>query len=209
MAPEAELPIEETTPELETAEADVTEQQSEQEAPVTRKELAAAVEEGFRRASQSAKSRAQAIENQVKNLTETMKKLNVDVTPEMTSKLREQATAEIDQSQQQAQQPNADDAPGTGNPVYDWTMAIYKEEGLDIKPTDPEWKLIKAALDDPNGNMPKYQRTVLRAIDTKRTRTTSASETASARVIGAGGEPSGQAPATSARALWERAHTTK
>lgn len=207
MEPQANIQADGNAPELDTTQVDATEAQPEQGAPVTRQELAAAIEDGFRRAQQSAKSRTQKIEQQVQGLTDYIKKLNVEVTPDIAERLREQATAQVDQVDQQAQtEASPEGVPSSGNPVYDWTVAFYKTEGIEIKPADPEFQAIKAALGDPNGNMLKYQRVVMKAIDQKRERTASASETAAARVLGSGGGTSGQAPAKSAHSMWERAH---
>jgi hypothetical protein len=171
------------------------------ERPVTRKELEEAVALGVQRAQQSARDRTQRIETEVKALTDRLEQLDVPVTPEITAKLRTQVATEMETQEQPETQ--TDEQP-TGNPVYDWTMELYKTEGIEIKPTDPEWKEVKAALDDPNGSMIKYQKVMLRAIDSKRERTATESQTADARTLGTG-QTSGQAPAAkSARDLWKR-----
>lgn len=195
-APSAPTTPESTPP----TEPTVVAQEQQEEKPITRRELDEAIEAGFRRAQQSSKARALNIETKVNELTEQLKNLSIPVTPEITAKLRERAESEVDQP---PTQPGESLPPG--NPVYDWTMALYKEEGLDIKPADPEWAAVKAALDDPDGNMVKYQRIVMKAIETKRTRQASEQDAASARV--AGGQTSSSGAVTkSTRQLWADAH---
>ena len=187
--------------------AEAPEQQTEQQF-VTKEEMARAVEEGFRRAQQSAKSRAQAVEARVTALATSIEGLtSTPLNAEQKVKLREQVEAEIDQ--QNTQEPPEEPTPGfsDGNPVYDWTMETYKLEGVTITQNDPEWAQIKATLDDPQGNIIAYQRTVFKAIEAKRQRTASQSQTADARVISEG-QPSGQAPAKSGHQMFKDAHRT-
>jgi hypothetical protein len=204
-------PASATPPESTPAQpAETPEQPAEQPQYVTKEELAAAVELGVRRAQQSARDRSQKIEDQVKAITARLEKAGATVSPEITQNLRQQVEQELDT--QTPDQPAAAapgtpaSMPGTGDPVYDWTMEAYKTEGIDIKPTDPEFALVKAALDDPAGNMFKYQRTVMRAIDTKRERTAASQNTADARVLGGSNQPPGQAQPKTSTEAWEQAY---
>jgi hypothetical protein len=190
------------------------EQPAEQPQYVTKEELAAAVELGVRRAQQSARDRTQKIETQVNELTARLTKAGVSVTPEITQNLQQQVAQELDTQEPEQPQAAATQTPASvpgqaGNPVFDWTMEAYRTEGLEVKPADPEFAAIKAALDDQNGNFYTYQKTVLKAIEAKRERTTSQRETADARVLGGGTQPSGQVAPRTAHEAWEQAYKPK
>jgi hypothetical protein len=212
--PAPQSPASETPPVQTPAPAATQETQEDQPKYVTKEELAAAIELGFRRAQKSAKSRTLAVETQVTELKTRLEKAGIAVTPEITQNLRQQAADEledqdVDQPQTAAAQTPASVPGQAGNPVFDWTMEAYKAEGIDIKPTDPEFAEIKKVLDDPAGNMYVYQKTVLKAIETKRERTTSQRETADARVLGGGTQPSGQVAPRTAHEAWEQAYKPK
>ena len=180
--------------------------QQDQPKYVTEEMLAEAIERGFRRAQQSAADRTRTIESKVKELSDQFQKVGVQITPEIHANMQRQAEQEVDaQPAPQAQQQAPAEQPSEGNPVFDWTQAYYAESGVAIASSDPEWVAVKAALDDPKGSMVKYQIAVQKAVELKRARVTTTTETANARVVGAGGQP-GTAPATSAKQLWERAH---
>jgi hypothetical protein len=190
------------------------EQPAEQPQYVTKEELAAAVELGVRRAQQSARDRTQKIETQVNELTARLTKAGVSVTPEITQNLQQQVAQELDTQEPEQPQAAATQTPASvpgqaGNPVFDWTMEAYRTEGLEVKPADPEFAAIKAALDDQNGNFYTYQKTVLKAIEAKRERTTSQRETADARVLGGGTQPSGQVQPKTAHDAWKVAYKPK
>ncbi len=187
------------------------EQPAEQPKYVTVEQMEEAVERGVRRAQQSSRDRSQKIETEVKAITARLEKAGATVSPEITNNLRQQVEAELDEAPP-ATAPAAAPAsaqPGTGDPVFDWTVEAYKAEGIEIKPGDPEFKQIKAALDDPAGNWIKYQKTVLQAIETKRERTASQTATADARVLGAGNQPPGPAAPKTAHEAWQQAYTPK
>jgi hypothetical protein len=156
---------------------------------VTKEQLAAAVELGVQRAQQSARDRTHKIEQNVKTIEANLAKIGVTVTPEMTEKIREQTVANLET--QEATPPAADssssvasDEIAEGHPVFDWTKALYADEGLAITPADPEFAKVKLALEDPNGSFVKYQKVVVRAIDQKRDRLASSDESADARILG-------------------------
>lgn len=198
-------PVQSTTP---AQPAEQTGQQPNQPQYVTKADLEQAIELGVRRAQQSARDRAQNIENQVKAMSERLGTLNIPVTPELTEKIRAQAAQQLDTQLEQPSAPGpAASEPQEGNPVFDWTMEVFADEGLEIKPEDPEYKQVRAALDDPNGSMVKYQKTVLKAIEQKRERVTSEKESADARVSG-GGEDSGKLLGADVNPhdLFQRAH---
>ena len=205
-APASATPPEQTTPVTQT---EATEQPAETKQYVTKEELAAAVELGVRRAQQSARDHSKKVEDQVRALTTKLEKAGAVVSPEITNSLRQQVEAELLTEQTPASpavpgQPPASATPGTGDPIFDWTMEAYKAEGIEIKPTDPEFPQIKAALDDPAGNMFKYQKAVLKAIETKRERTASQTAAADARTLGGGNQPPGPAAPKTAHEAWSQ-----
>jgi hypothetical protein len=200
-------PTGETTPQAPAAQSAPQEQQADK--PVTRKELEDAVENAFRRAQQSSRDRTNKVETEVQRLTQVIQKAGLQVTPEAATKLREQAEAVVDQQQPAAQpeQPGApaQDEPGPGTVVYDWTTAYYKTIGAEIAKTDPEYQQVKAALDDPNGSLVAYQIAVQKAVAAKQSRIASQSQNADARTLGEGSS-SGQVTAKNARSYWDVAH---
>jgi hypothetical protein len=198
-------PTGETAPQAPAAQSAPPEQQAER--PVTRKELEDAVETAFRRAQQSSRDRTNKVETEVQRLTQVIQKAGLQVTPEAATKLREQAEAVVDQQLPAAppEQPGAQDEPGPGTVVYDWTTAYYKTIGAEITKTDPEYQQVKAALDDPNGSLVAYQIAVQKAVQAKQSRIASQSTNADARILG-GGTGSGPVAAKNARELLERAH---
>jgi hypothetical protein len=211
--PATPSPASDQTPVSTPAPAATPEQQADQPKYVTKEELAEAIELGFRRAQKSAKSRTQAVEAQVNAIKAQLEKAGAVISPEITQNLRQQVETELDT--QEAAPPTAPGAapasaqPGTGDPVFDWTVEAYKAEGIEIKPGDPEFKAIKAALDDPAGNWIKYQKTVLQAIETKRERTASQTATADARTLGGGNQPPGPAAPKTANEAWKQAYGPK
>lgn len=101
------------------------------------------------------------------------------------------------------QQPQALEA---GHPIFDYTMQVYQAAGIDVKATDPEFKIIQQALDDPDGNLGKYGVALQKAISTKRERLELHNETADARTLGGGGQPPGEAQPKSSHDAWEQAY---
>ena len=200
----------ETTP---TQPVETQEKPADQPQYVTQEALDAAIEQAVRRATQSSKDRTQKVEAEVKTLAAKLEKAGATVTPEITQGLRQQVEAELDE--QPAPPPAAPGpapasaTPGQGDPVYDWTIAAYQSEGITIKPEYPEFAIIKAALDDPAGNMPKYQKAVFKAIDAYRERTASLQSTADARTLGGGNQPPGQATYKNATEAWQEAYRPK
>lgn len=195
-----------TVPPETPAPAAPAEQQQEQQ-PLTRKDVEEIVGKVFQRVQQSSRDRDRNIEAKVQELTKVIQQAGYQVTPEAAAKLREQAEATVDQQQAPTQpEQQAEGDFGPGNQVFDATMAIFKEEGVEIGKTDPEWSQIQAALDDPNGSPIKYGKALTRAIEAKRTRVTSQQQNANARTLG-GGTSSGSTPAKSARDYFEQAHS--
>lgn len=189
--------------------ADASGQQSDAKQFVTKEDLAKAIEMGVRRAQQSARDRTQKIETVVQDIATRLGRLDVPLTPELTEKIRAQAAAELDETQDEdaAPQPESPASdPGAGNPVFDWTMEFYQAEGLDIKPTDPEFAEVRKALDDPQGSMVKYQRVVMKAVDQKRDRLSSEKETADARVLSGGQQSNVLGPDVNPLELFQAAH---
>jgi hypothetical protein len=208
-------PASATPPETTPAQpAEAQEKPAETPSYVTKEDLMQFGDTIVKRINMASKDRTQRIETEVKAITARLEKAGATVSPEITQNLRQQVEAELE-TQELPQQPAAAapttpaSAPGTGDPVYDWTMEAYKTEGLDIKPTDPEFSQIKAALDDPAGNMFKYQKTVMKAIDAKRERTASQTATADARVLGGSDRPPGQAQPKTAHDAWAQAYDKK
>jgi hypothetical protein len=207
-------PASATPPEQTPAPAAAQEKPAETPSYVTKEALEAAIETAVRRATQSSRDRDRQIEDQVKAITTKLEKAGAVVSPEITQNLRQQVTAELETQEQPQQsaaatpQPQAS-GPSQGDPVYDWTMEAYKTEGIEIRPADPEFAQIKAALDDPAGNMFKYQRAVMQAIDHKRERTASQTATADARVLGGSNQPPGQAQPKTAHDAWAQAYDKK
>jgi hypothetical protein len=182
------------------------EQQQQEQQPLTRKDVEEIVGKVFQRVQQSSRDRDRNIEAKVQELTKVVQTAGLQITPDVTAKLREQAEATVDQqptTPEPAQQAEGDFGPG--NPVFNATMDIFKEEGVEITRQDPEWSQVQAGLDDPNGNPVKYAKTLMKAIETKRTRVASQSQNADARTLG-GGASSGEVTAKSARDYWQNAH---
>lgn len=156
---------------------------------VTEDQLVDAVEKGVRRAQQSAADRTRKVQDQVTAMTAQLQAIGVKVTPEIERNVQQQAAQAVDQLSTQPQQQAAQqtgDEPGEGNEIFDWTMAFYKEEGITVDKADPEYKEIRAALDDPKGTPVKYQKTVMKSVEAKRARLETEKEGADARVLGGG-----------------------
>lgn len=210
MAPVGDTPA--TTPAAQPATspqtpapAETGEQKQDQPQYVTKEMLAEAIEQGVRRAQQSAADRTRNVENRVKELTATLSKF-VPVTPEIEAKAREQAQAEVDAQPADPSQeatPQGAGEPGQGNPVFDVTQGYFQEIGMTVEKSDPEWKAIQQSLDDPNGSMAKYMVTLQKAVTAKQVRVSEQSAAAPARVVGGGSSATG-APANSAKDYYDR-----
>lgn len=93
------------------------------------------------------------------------------------------------------------------HPIIAETFDIFKEEGIAIQESDPEYKIIADALQDPQGSPSKYRKVLYKQIEAKRQRQASINETATVRSPGGGGNTTpGSAPAASAHDLWENAY---
>lgn len=197
------------------------ETQQDQATPITKKDvedmLALAVQQIETKVSkinQSSRDRAKTIQTEVTKIKTQLDGLKIPITPEVQSKILEQAEAAVDAAEQ-TQDPvtpepptQPGDEPGPGNPVYEWTTAFYKEAGTEVAKADPEYATIKAALDDPTTTTVKYQTTVMNAVTKKQARIASQQQNPDARTLG-GGNHSDQPTATSARDIWLRAHEPK
>lgn len=93
------------------------------------------------------------------------------------------------------------------DPVIAETLEVFKQEGITIETSDPEYKPLDAILRDPNGNIHKYRRELFRQIEAKRVRVATNAQQAAARVISGGQNQTGEAkPNASAHEMWEGAY---
>lgn len=176
--------------------------------PLTREAVqeivGAAITQAIQRANQSSRDRDRNIQTAVQALETRLADLNVPVTAEMRTKMTEQVAQEIDSQTQAPAQPVP--ASDLSRQVYNETQEIFTEEGIAVAESDPEWKFIKAALEDRNGSFVKYRREVYKAVEAKRDRLAEHDETAAARV-GGGEQPSnGKAQPATARQAWQNAY---
>jgi len=181
----------ETDPQAETDDASDA-QGEQQEKPLTRADLEVFADQLVRRVSQSTKARNEQVTQQVAALKEfveqsTGQKLDKVAEAKMRARIEEQLDA-ADSEQvipQDAEQPDE-------HPIITMTKGIYEEEGIEIKPNDPEYKDVEAAYNDPKGSVAKYVRAVMGAVEAKRERLETRDNTAEARASGGGGNnPSG------------------
>lgn len=144
-----------------------------------------AVEGAVRRINQSSRDRARHVDEEIAKIKARLEKSNVALTAEQEAGLRQQIETETGEPTNDQEQP---DHMALAQEVYNETMQIFQVEGIEVKQTDPEWKIIARALQDPAGNMTKYRSQVYKAINQKRARIEEASDTADARVgVGEGG----------------------
>lgn len=140
------------------------------------------------RFQQSSRDRQKVIQSELEGIKTMLTASNVKVTPEMETTFRKQIEDKLDAPKEPEQKPGQSDQ--AGDPaqfIYNETMVIFRDEGLNVTENDPEWKIIRAALDDPQGNITKYRREVLKAVETKRTRLTDTEDNADVRVNAGGG----------------------
>jgi hypothetical protein len=185
-APASAQPAPEPTPAQPAASP---EQPAEQPQYVTKKDLDQFATEIVSRVKQSDRDRTRNVETQLKGITEMLTKANVAITPEMQAALRGEIESRVDgETQATPEQPGPQQPQGLGpgHPVFDATMEIYETEKLDVKATDPEFRNIQTALDDPNGSMVKYIMAVQKAVSEKRERLELQKDTADARTLGGG-----------------------
>jgi hypothetical protein len=103
------------------------------------------------------------------------------------------------------QQPASGDQPEI-DPVFAETLSYFNEQNVTVEEGDPEFKGIKTVLDNPKASTFAYIAAVLKAVEAKKARVASQTESAPARVLG-GGETPGQATAASSHELWDKAYS--
>ena len=153
--------------------------------------LRSEIQESFRKATQSSKTRAKQISDRVKQVEEYLQNsTGVSLDQAAKEKLHKQIEQEMDQAEEQPEgteqvSPQDDIA----LQVYNETQAIYTAEKMALTQKDPEWSSVNDVLNDPNGNIHLYRKALYHAIDSKRRRLGQKKATASARVGGDGSTP--------------------
>lgn len=177
---------------------------------VTKQELDQMMAETLRRAKQSDRDRMKQIDTKLSDIKTRLEAGGTQLTPSQVDVLREQIEQEVESPTGQAQAPASAMTPemqAQADYVYSQMDETFADVGTAVTVSDPEWKEIKAALDDPKGSLPKLIRVTAKQAEAKALRIASQKEGAAARVSNGGGSlPISSVIATSSQDYWKNAH---
>jgi len=159
---------------------------------VTEEALEQKATEIIRRMKQSDKDRMKQIDTKLSDIKARLESGGAQLNASQVNVLREQIEQEVD-SGVQAQAPASALTPemqAQADFVYSQIDAAFEDVGTSVTANDPEWKLIKDALDDPKGSLAKAIRAASKAAETKAQRLASQKNNAAARAVSAGGAQS-------------------
>lgn len=169
-----------------------------QPAYVTREELEQTMAETLRRVKQSDKDRMKQIDTKLDAITTRLQSSGAQLTPQQVNVLREQITEEVEgTSAQDTRSPASNLTPEMqrqADYVSDQLDLVFADVGATVDRNDPEWKEVKAVLDDPKGNLAKLIRIAGKQAEAKIARLAAQKENAAARAISAGGAQSTTTP---------------
>ena len=155
---------------------------------VTKEELDRRDAELIRRVKQSGRDSMKKISDELTTIKDRLLATGVQLTPQQETALREKITSDFEATEQ-------DDAPAsTLSPemktqadfIYAQLDATFATVGMNVLATDPEFKAIKAVLDDPNGSLPKLIIVAGKQAEVKAARVALQKKNAAARVLGGG-----------------------
>lgn len=184
---------------------------------VTVEQLSQFGEQLASRLKQSDRDRTARINSELAQIKSRLEATGVQLAPEQELKLRDKIGNEIDEpTEEESQAPagQASPAAGADQLIAEFVGHVFKDAGTTVTRDDPEWKDLQAVIDatynDPMGHI-KVTRAAYKAAEAKAQRTTSNSESASARVLGSGGASADATddPKVSGHALFQRAHKQK
>lgn len=184
---------------------------------VTVEQLSQFGEQLASRLKQSDRDRTARINSELAQIKSRLEATGVQLAPEQELKLRDKIGNEIDEpAEEESQAPagQASPAAGADQLIAEFVGHVFKDAGTTVTRDDPEWKDLQAVIDatynDPMGHI-KVTRAAYKAAEAKAQRTTSNSESASARVLGSGGASADTTddPKVSGHALFQRAHKQK
>ncbi len=163
---------------------------------VTVEQLSQFGEQLASRLKQSDRDRTARINSELAQIKSRLEATGVQLAPEQELKLRDKIGNEIDQpadDEPQAEAGQASPAQGADQLIAEFVGHVFKDAGTTVTRDDPEWKDLQAVIDatfnDPMGHI-KVTRAAYKAAEAKAQRTTSNSESATARTLGSGGAPS-------------------
>lgn len=197
-------PEEAITPEAEVQETDteevITPEEPQKEKPLTREEYRAIAREEATRAAQSHVAKGEnRINQRIKEELAALEKSRgvLKLTDDQVEKARNdivvKAYAEPDEPQAsglQGQPPTDEIIRQQAEFVYGQINATFKDVGTEVTPNDAEFKMIEAALNDPQGSIAKTIRATVKAAEAKAARLEAQRKNAAARVVGGGGNSS-------------------
>lgn len=155
---------------------------------VTKVELDQILAETLRRAKQSDKDRMKQIDEKLNSIKTRLEAGGTQLTPQQVNALREQIEEEGGEGQVTAQaSAMTPEMKAQAEFVYAQLEATFADVGVTVTPNDPEYREIKAVLDDPNGSLAKLIRVAARQAEAKVERVASLKQGASARAVSAGG----------------------
>lgn len=200
------------------ANASATEQNAQEQKPLTIADVERIAEE---RATRIAQSMVDKAENRISKKAQEqiaaidLTRQTLGLSDEQVNQAKQQVIYQdltSPRQQEQASTPQAaqrTEAQPEIDPVIAETLEVFKDEGVTIETIDPEWKALDAILKDPNGNIHKYRKELFKQIEAKRARVAANSQQAPARVVSGGQSQAQSAPANpSAREYLQRAHKT-
>lgn len=177
---------------------------------VTKEELDQIMAETLRRAKQSDRDRMKQIDEKLTAIKARMESDGSQLTPSQVNVLREQIEQEADPTPSvQSQAPASALTPemqAQADFVFAQIDATFADVGTTVTPNDPEWKAIKAVLDDPKGSLPKAIRAAAKAAEAKAARLAEHANGAAARVSSGGPQTTGATVAASSQDYWRDAH---
>lgn len=207
--PGAELATPIDPPSAQTVPAGETAQEKPAEPKyVTIEELDQRMAETLRRVKQSDRDRMKQIDEKLTTIKTRLESDGNQLTPQQVNVLREQIEDEVISPAEQRVEAPASALPPEVQAQVDYFYAqldaTFADVGTTVLPSDPEWKDIKQAMDDPNGSLARVIRIAAKQAEAKQERTASLKESAAARVVSGGPTQSGEANLTeSAHDAWQ------
>jgi hypothetical protein len=182
-------------------------QENPQSKPVTQADLEAFAAKIVSRMQQSSKDRQKRIDAELTAIKSRLDVTGVQLNAEQEQALRGRIDDDLP-AEEPAQASAAPQEPLTPEVqfVYDQIAAAFKAAGQEVKPSDPEYKLVADALNDEKGSLAATILAASTAATQKAQRLQTQSSQAAARVMSGGSAAAKGAPTGNASSLWGEAY---